>query len=436
MQTNPPPPPEEANTLPHDRDAEEAVIGSVLIDPESFVYIQLDTDDFYIHRHRFIWAAMVAIRANGQDIDHLTVSAELEKRGQLVDIGGTNRLLDMISRTPNVYHVESYADIIRNTAVSRRYVDLAGTIAKQAMNGGVDEAAAIEALTSQSKGERDGRHISEGLEDLEAAIMERRANPVDVWGIPTGFIDLDKRTGGPLHKQQLLLLSGESGTGKTTFLLQSALHAAKQKHGVAIFEKEMSEPRTLRRLIEIDCGVPNRAMLSGHISDEQLTQFKASKARIKRLPIFVNDDPGSSTVDIRGVIARARTQMDIDAIYLDYLGLLADTAPGNANDYDQTKAMRFRELCRELDLAGFAIQDMVKHDGFPNMQTLSGGAKVRFGADNIYIITQDDTNPTMHYLTPAKERDGDSPSKFITLMRPGLAFKNAAAEPVDLRSIP
>jgi len=432
---HPPPPPEDPNTLPHDRDAEEAVIGSVLIDPESYPYINLDTDDFYIHRHRFIWAAMVAIRANGQDIDHLTVSAELEKRGQLVDIGGTNRLLDMISRTPNVYHVESYADIIRNTAVSRRYVDLAGTIAKQAMNGGVDEAAAIEALTSQSKGERDGRHISEGLEDLEQFIMERRENPVDIWGIPTGFIDLDKRTGG-LHKQHVFMLSGESGTGKTTIVLQWALNAAKNKHGVIIFELEMPEQSTVIRLTELECGVPYRAIMSGKVTDEQLTQFKAAKARIKRMPIHIVDDPGMTTTDLRRIIAQVNAnKFQVDFVMLDYLGLLGDDPEYGKSDFDQTRAKKFREVCRYTNVAGVAIQDKTKPTGGKAIHSMSGGAKVRFGADEIYFIEQDDDNPQIHYLKAEKERYGDQAKAFITLYRNGLAFQNSVPESIDLRNI-
>ena len=415
----------EAPTLPHSMTAEESVIGAVLIDAEWLAMVALQSDAFYIYRHRFIWSAILSVRDRGMAVDYTTVCAELDQRGQLAEIGGAGALYDLMARSTGLDNIDSHAEVIRQMATRRRYIDLAGTIAKQAMNGGVDEAAAIEVLTSHSKGNRDGRHIAEGLTDLEIAIIERMNNPLEVWGIPFGFKDLDKRTGG-MQKEQVFLLSGESGTGKTTIMLQAALSAAKAGHGVAIFEKEMSEARTLRRLIEIDCGVPNRAMLSG-LSAEQLTAFKAAKARLKRLPIYINDDPVSTTADLRGVIARARTKMPIDAAYLDYLGLLGDMAPGNQNDYDQTKAMRFREMCREMVVAGFAIQDMVKAEGAPRLQNMSGGAKVRFGADVVYFIVQDTDNPHLHYLTPAKERDGDSDKKPVALMRPGLAFVDATA---------
>ena len=427
-------PPDDTRAVPHSMEAEEAVIGSVLIDPESIEFISLDLDAFYIHRHRFIWGAIQAVRSNQQDIDIVTLSAELERRQQLAEVGGSAALYDLMARTPNAYNIESYADIIRNTAASRTYLDLASKIANQALNGGVDVAHAIEVLTSQSKGERDGRHISAGLDDLEQAITERMANPVDVWGIPTGFIDWDLRNGG-LKKQQVRILSGESGTGKTTILLQAALYAAKEGYGAAIFEEEMSEASTLYRLVELESSIPYRAMQTGRMSDIQFDKFKKCKASIQQLPIYINDDPVISTADIRRIISRVRMNQPVDAIYHDYLSLLGDTGEDGTNDWDQTKAKRFREVCRSIDVAGFTIQDMVKAEGAPVLRNMSGGAKVRFGADEVYFITQDADNPTVHYLIPAKERHGDIAKKFVTLYRKGLPFQNAATDDIDLRSI-
>jgi len=418
---------------PHNINAEENIIGAVLLDGEWLDYISLSTDQFYIHRHRFIWGAFLAVKSSGLAVDYITTCAELERRGQLAEIGGDTALYDLMNRAEGIENAESHAEIIRNTAAARTYLDLAGTIAMQAVNGGVDEAAAIEVLTSQSKGKRDGRHISDGLVDLSEAIQERTKNPVDVWGIPTGFIDLDKKTGG-MHKEQVFILSGESGTGKTTLMFQSALAAATAGYGVAIFEKEMSEPRTLRRFIEIDSGVPNRAMLSGRMNGHE-APFIHSMEKLSSLPIYINDDPVGTTADIRGVIARARVKMPIDIVYLDYLSLLDDRAPGNSQDYDQTKAVRFRQMCREMGLAGFAIQDMVKSEGAPTMRTMSGGAKVRFGADVIFFIVQDVTDPNVYFLISAKERDGDTGKKPIALRRPGLAFQDATMQSMDLSAI-
>jgi len=409
--------------LPFSLEAEEAAIGCVLYEPDLIDLMNLSADDFYLHKNRFIWSAILAIHSDGLSVDFVTVNAELERRHQLQEIGGAGHLYDLMNMTPNAYNAESYAEVVKRSAVNRRHIELAQTMLKGAMNGGVDVAAAIDELSANSAGNRDGRHISKGLDDFEQAIIERRADPQDVPGIPTGFKDWDKRSLG-LHKQQVLLLGGESGTGKTTILFQAALHAAKAGYGVAIFEKEMSEESTLNRMIELETGVPFRAMMTGRMTDEQYAKFKVGKAKLSRLNIFINDDPGTSTADIRSVISRVRVRQPVDTVYLDYLGLLDD--PGD--DWDQTKAVRFRALCRALDVAGFAIQDMVKFEGIPDMQDMSGGSKVRFGADSIYAITKDEDNENLHYLLPLKERYGDTAKRKVRLMRKGLAFFDVASD--------
>jgi len=195
--------------LPHSVEAEEAVIGSALIDSDTVNLIELDAGDFFIHRNRFIWAAIQAVHAEGLAVDYVTVTAELERRHQLDDIGGPAALYDLMNSAPNFNHVQSYAATIRKSALSRRHAELAQTILKQSMNGGVDVASAIEVLTSTSATNNDGSHISEALDEYEKFLVDRMANPVDVWGIPTGFKDWDNRTGGQ-HKKQVLLLSGAS----------------------------------------------------------------------------------------------------------------------------------------------------------------------------------------------------------------------------------
>jgi len=429
----------ETASTSHNVEAEESIIGSVLMDGETLDFVTLQPDDFYIHRHRWIWAAMRAVRDSGLAVDYVTVTAELERRKQLQEVGGRKTLIDIMGCVPTIYHAESYAAIVRQAAANRRNIGIAQDILKQSLNGGVDVAAAIEALSQGSQGERDGRHISEGLEELERFIHERRENPVDVWGIPTGFIDLDKRTGG-LHRQRVFMLTGESGTGKTTIALQIALHAAQQGHGVAIFEEEMPERDTIMRMVEMDCGVTYREIMSGSITDERLTAFQAAKQRIQNLPIYINDDPGMTTGAMRSIVTRARVRMPISLVVLDYLGLLNDEPEYGKVDYDQTKAKRFRALCKGMDLAGFTIQDMTKGgDGKTGLHRMSGGSKVRFGADEVFEIKQEedtDNMPNTYYLVSQKERYGDMAKGFVTLTRKGLGFKNATADPVDLRSIP
>ncbi len=421
---------------PQNVDAEIGLLGSALINPAVLELVSLPAAAFYIHRHRMIWAAMQAVRASGQALDILTLTAELERRGQLAEVGGAAALTKLMIDTPSSMHAESYAALVMETYRNRRYLEIANQIAKSALNGGVDVAAVIDSLAETGAETGDGQHIAEGLSDLYDAVLARIADPRDVWGIPTGFVDLDKLTGG-LQRQQVVLLTGESGTGKTTVLLQSALHAAQAGHGVAIFSLEMDRLRILRRLVEIISGVPNRAMLSGRM-DEYMERFENAVEALRKLPIHISDDPNMSTADIRSEIARTRAQMPIAAVYLDYLGLLTDQPVERRDDNDQTKMVRFRALCRELDVAGMAIQDMTKSardKAVPSLLDMAGGAKVRFAADTVLVMVRDADNPTAYYLVPRKTRDGDRGPEMITLYRRGLPFVSAARRAVDLSAV-
>jgi len=418
--------PIEPIVIPHSKEAEAGLLGAVLIYPGVLDEVALEPSAFYIHRHRWIWEAYQRLYSQGLAIDYVSVTTELDRQHQLEEIGA-GYLIQLMEQTPNAYHADGYAEIIRDRAKQRTYYELARTLAQQSLNGGVDEAAAIAILTQHSQGEREGRHISQGLDELETFILERKANPQKVWGIPTGFVDLDRRTAG-LHKQRVFILSGESGTGKTTLELQWCLHAALSGYGVLIFEKEMPEQPTLMRLVELHSGVPYRAMMSGYISDTQLETFQASKRLLSRKHLHINDDPGLTSAAMRGIISRTKTRQPVDLVMLDYLGLLSDTPEYGKNDYDQTAAKRFREVCREQEVAGITIQDMVKFEGTPSLQNMSGGSKVRFGADEVYFIVKDSQGTSLHYLIPAKERYGDLQKEFVTLNRIGLGFQNYAKE--------
>lgn len=420
-----------SDNLPHNKEAEENLIGSVLVEGRIFDLVDLPSEAFYIHRWRFVWNAMQALRTKGLDIDATTVMDELKNRKQLDEIGGPGVIPNFILNTPDYENWSSYAEIIRKHYNNRKFIQIANDLANGAYQDKVDVSKIIEQLTSYSKGDRDGRMIGDALDDLEDFILERIANPSDVWGIPTGFKDLDYRGGG-LQWERVFLLSGESGTGKTTLALQFCLHAAKNGYGVLIFETEMPEQSTMIRMVELECGLPYRAVMSGRVTEEQMHTWIHTKNYLNRLPIYINDDPAINTADIRRIINKVKVEhFNPELVMLDYLGNLTDEPEYGQADYDQTRAKRFREVIRYTKTAGVAIQDMTKGDS-TKLTSISGGAKVRYSADDAYIVKQDEVDPIIHYLVPVKERYGDQVKKVVTLRRPGLGFKDAQVNKIDL----
>jgi len=406
-------------------EAEESVIGSIILDGGKFSLIDLSPSDFHTQRWGVVWSAFDRLSKQGRAIDYTTTIDELAKHHQLEKVGGVSELTKLLTSVVSSYNVLSYAAIVKENAIKRKQLDIANKIATDTHNGGVDVATVIDMLSETGGGNREGRHIGLGLSDLYDTTELRSKNPRDVWGIPTGFIDLDKRTGG-LHKQQTLMISGSPGVGKTTIMLQIALNAAKQKHGVAIFEAEMDEQRVLRRLIEILYKIPNRAMLTGRM-DGHWSEFTAAIDELNTLSIYINDDPGIDTGKMRGELARLRSHTKIDLVCLDYINLLKDKAGDgrSTNDNIATKARRFREICREMDLSGLTVQSMTK-EGMraivPNLADMSGPAEVHYGADTIFFLVEDQDTANVYNLLPAKQRDGDSGASFIKLTRTGLSF--------------
>ena len=225
--------------VPHSREAEEAVLGSVLINPEAYYDISefLNADDFYIHRHRWIWQAFKRLIENRDPIDFLTVTNELEQQGQLGEIGGAAYLTALMNNVPSALHAETYGRIIEETAVRRRMLEAANLIARLAY----DEENGLEAVMddaekavfgiSENRMARDLVPINDVLSEFYDHVSDMAARPDDIRGVPTGFIDLDKLLTG-LQPSDLLIVAGRPGMGKTGFALSVAKNAAQihKKH--------------------------------------------------------------------------------------------------------------------------------------------------------------------------------------------------------------
>ena len=242
-------------SIPHNREAEEALLGSLMINPSLIPTINLEASAFYIRRNGTIFAAMQKI---GDGLDIITLSEELDKNGELDQAGGMSYLTGLITQVPASYNAEHYAKIVRDHARNRNDIQIANMIAQGAYNGGVDRAKVVDLLTKNADTSGGAKKLSESLGEFCGMVEERAKDPKDIWGIPTGLIDLDRRTGG-VHKQQTEIIVGSPGVGKTTLLLQRALYMARTGHPGAIYELEMDIPRLVARRLMMLTRVPTPA---------------------------------------------------------------------------------------------------------------------------------------------------------------------------------
>src|SRR6266545_2064897 len=216
-------------SIPHSREAEEAVVGAVFINPEVYYDVAqfLAADDFYIHRHRWIWEAYTSLHEQRIPIDLLTVSDELERRGQLSEVGGPAYLTSLVNQVPSSLNAESYGHIVEGYAVRRKMINAANKIASIAYNERtsvddvMDEAEKAVFNVSERRLKHDLQPISSVLSEYYDRIDDLAKRPEEFYGVPTGFIDLDKMLTG-LQPSDLLIIAGRPGQGKTGFLLSIA----------------------------------------------------------------------------------------------------------------------------------------------------------------------------------------------------------------------
>lgn len=401
---------------PNNVEAEEAIIGSALIDPSIFTIAdvrKLKPDDFYIIKNGMIWEACLA---EADHLDILTLNTRLTNMGVLAEVGGSAYLAGIISNTPTSMNAKSYANIIAELAVRRRDIHIGQELIRRSYEGDIDRARFIDMLSKNEPVEGGTESIDRALNDLIKMVEERAKDPKDIWGIPTKFIDIDKKIGG-LQPEQTLMLAATAGKGKSVLAMQIAKNVAEQGIGVAIYSFEMSAVRVLMRLLSGESGIPTRAMNTGRM-DKHWDDFYGAVDKMSKLPIYMADIFGMESSMLRADLSSLKAKHDIRLIVVDYLNKLLDNDGGSELENTKLKARRMQSVCREFGVAGVLIQSMNKEgmrSDVPVMADMSGPADVAHEGDVVFLMGNHPDNDTLMNLYPAKMRDGDTSHAPITL---------------------
>lgn len=399
------------------RDAEDALLGAILISPDQIHTLTVKPEDFHIENNRTVWQAFTDILKAGREIDIITVYDEIINKGR--DIGGPSYLSGLITGVPASYNAEHYASIVTDYARRRNDVQIANMIAQGAYSDGIDRAKIIDMLTHNTSVDQGAVGISSLLNNFYTGVEERAKHPADIWGMSTGLKSLDRATGG-LHSQQTTMLAGSPGVGKTTLLLQIILNATRHGHAASIYELEMDADRLIGRLVSMLTGVPIRDMKTGKM-ENNWENFNKGIEILETLPMYICDSPVMNTSQVRADVARIKSTKGIELVGLDYLNLLTDKDNGEKNDDTTAKAVRFRQICREFKVSGISVQSITKEgmkSVIPSLADMSGPAEVGFTADNVFFLVGDQGDETKFTLLPAKMRDSDSGRKPIELAKP------------------
>ena len=430
---------------PHNIEAEEAILGSLLIDPDAILRVStfLSPNDFYVQRHGWVYESILDLHERRQPSDLVTLSDELERRNQLSEVGGSAYLTGLINATPTSIHVEYYARIVERTAVLRRLIDAASKIAQLAYQDAedadevVDRAEEIIFAISERRIDRDLKPIRQVLESFYDRVEYLHQHQGEVIGIPTGLADLDKLLGG-LQRSDMVVMAGRPGMGKTSLALSIALQSARQwQKRVAVFSLEMSDEQLVQRLVSAETGIDSQRLRLGNIKADEWPTFYQAIRLLSETSIFIDDTPAISALELRSKARRLHAEHGLDMIIVDYLQLMSG---GTRNENRQQEisfiSRSIKGLARELNIPILALSQLSRQvesraDKRPMLSDLRESGSIEQDADVVLFIYRDevynpDTElPNIAEIIVSKHRSG--PTGVFSVY-----FKKHLAQFVDL----
>jgi len=426
---------EEVITTPHSVKAEEAVIGSILVDPNCIKLLSLSPDDFYISRHKQIYTALLSLYREKKSIDFLTITEYLDATNKLSEIGGSPYLMELVNACPSSFNVEGYADIVQNNSRRRSLINIFQEGARLAFDKNADIdmmiSETISRIANKANIKNGAVHISEYVSKVFDVVSERHEHPIPangVSGIPSGFIDFDRITDG-FHPGEETIITAEPGLGKSLLAFQMAVNMAMKDYPGVVYELEMSGAAVAKRTISWLTGTPTREMDRGTMQNWE--PFVGAIEKLEKIPLYMSEDTRLTTATLRADLARLREDKNIQWFVLDYLSLLKDTK--GKDDIERTAwlSSELHGICKDLRLAGLVIHSMNKQGVRENngsQADLAGSVRVIYDADQIIVMQKDREIDNQVNLRWSKYRDGEMPKGGVQLLkRPGIpAFVNKA----------
>jgi replicative DNA helicase len=353
---------------PHDLDAETSVLGSILLDPLSIAKVLqfLHPEDFYRENNGQVYRAALDLFAAGEPIDNVTLAAQLQTMGMLDRIGGRTQLASMQSAVPTSANIEYYGRIIKEKAYKRRLISAGANIAGFGYDDGVEAEAAINQAQSLVFGvadDRDQRELSK-LYDLLGPAMERISLQMEsgqgVVGVPSGFHDLDRMTGG-FKDSDLIIVAGRPSMGKTSMALNIALYAALEaKKSIAIFSLEMSKEQLTERLLTEQAQIDAQRLHRGLLSEAEFDRVSNALGPLGEAAIYIDDTPVMDELTLQLKARQAKMRHGIDMILVDYLQLMHGRSRGDDNRVQEVSSISraLKGLARELRIPVIAISQL------------------------------------------------------------------------------
>lgn len=413
---------------PQDLDAERSILGAILIDSSAITEVAetLREEHFYRREHQLIYGACVRLFEKQQPIDVVTLKNELQHEGHLKAIGGQTYLSELINSVPTSAYVEHYAVIVKNHYTKRRLIELGSKTVSMAFDEKGDVKELLDATESeifalaQQQSHRDFIEIKEVLassfERLEELV---KAGGSNIRGVATSYTDLDNKLAG-MQASNLLILAARPGVGKTTFALNIASNVAlKSKKGVGFFSLEMSKEELVDRLLVGQADIDAWRLKTGKLSDDDYRRLTEAMGELSEAPIFIDDTPGASILEMRTKARKLKAEHDIQLIVVDYLQL-ADAGRRFESRVQEVSfvSQGLKNLARELRVPVIALSQLSRaveqrDNKKPQLADLRESGAIEQDADVVMFIYYEDeaddlldSNKRIAKLFIAKHRNG------------------------------
>lgn len=448
-----------SNLIPQNLEAEEAVLGAVLVNPNTLIKVVeiLKPESFYKPAHRYVYEAMIQLFNQNERIDIVSVSDVLNFNSKLEVIGGRAFINDLSFKTITTSNIEYYAKIIQEKAIKRALINAGSEIVSlgydlNPIDSSLDSAERLIFDIASKKATKDLAHVKDLVMDCYEKIEHRYAHRDELSGVPTKFIDLDAMTGG-LQKSDLIILAARPSMGKTAFALNIAQNVAiKSKVPVALFSLEMSKEQLVQRMLCSEAEIDSQKLKSGHMQSKDWEKLAAAMEEFSNAPIYVDDAPGCTLTDLRAKCRRlAMEEKDLGLIVIDYLQLMEGS--GKEERIQQISAISrgLKGLARELNVPIIALSQLSRaveqrKDRRPMLSDLRESGAIEQDADIVMFIYRDDYynreegdeapkatgKEGKSEIIIAKHRNGPVGSVELLFQSNIVKFKNAMSNKTDV----
>ncbi|HEX9061513.1 MAG TPA: replicative DNA helicase [Clostridia bacterium] len=398
---------------PQSIEAEQSVIGSMLIDKEAIPVVTeiLKAEDFYRDDHKEIFDAVLDLFERAQPVDIITVSEQLQIRGTLDSVGGLEYLSNVASMVPTTANVKHYSKIVEEKSLLRKLIKASSSITNMSYEASDEVAFILDRAEKsifdvlQNRNLQGFAHIKDVLVETFNKLEELYNNKGYITGIPTGFADLDYKTAG-LHNSDLILIAARPAMGKTAFALNIAQYAAvHSKVPVAVFSLEMSREQLVNRVLCSEAMVDSQKVRTGKLEDDDWQKIARALGPLSESPIYIDDVPGASVMDIRSKCRRLKLEKNLGLVVIDYLQLMQGRGKNGENRQQEISdiSRSLKILAKEINVPVITLSQLSRApeqrtDHRPILSDLRESGAIEQDADIVMFLYRDD------YYNPETEK--------------------------------